>query len=260
MLVDSHCHLNMLAEAKQQDGIDNVLTRANEVGVKYFLCVAVDFAHWSEIRQYAERYDNVWISVGVHPNETAASPTFEQLVEMASHPKVVAIGETGLDYFRSEGDVEWQRERFRTHIRAAKATKKPIIIHTREAREDTLKIMVEENAAEVGGVMHCFTETWDMAEKAIAMNFMISFSGIVTVKTAKELQDVARKVPLDKMLVETDCPYLAPVPYRGKPNEPAYVHHVAQFIADLREIDYAEVAEQTTQNFAKLFQLENQIK
>ena len=181
------------------------------------------------------------------------SPAWSSL---AQHPKVVAIGETGLDYFRLKGDLEWQRARFRTHIRAARESGKPLIIHTREAAADTLRIMAEENAAEAGGVMHCFTETWEVAEAALAMGFYISFSGIVTFKNARQLKEVAQRVPLERMLIETDAPYLAPVPYRGKLNQPAYVKHVAEEIATLRGISVDEAGRSTTENFARLFKLD----
>jgi TatD DNase family protein len=184
-------------------------------------------------------------------------PSLAELVELAAHPKVVAIGETGLDYYRLEGrsiaDMEWQRERFRTHIRAAHATGKPLIVHTRASSEDTLRIMQEEHAGDTGGVMHCFTEPWDVAQAALAQNFYISLSGIVTFKSAKDVQDVARRVPLERLLIETDSPYLAPVPYRGKPNEPAYVSHVGRFIAQLRELSEPALAAATTENFFRLF-------
>jgi TatD DNase family protein len=190
----------------------------------------------------------------VHPDyELKTEPTQERLTELARHPKVVAIGETGLDYFRLQGDLEWQRERFRTHIRAAKASGKPLIIHTREAAADTLKIMKEEGADAAGGVMHCFTEGQDVADQAIEMGFYISFSGIVTFKNAVKIKEVARNIPLDRLLIETDSPYLAPVPYRGKPNQPAYVKHVAEEIARLRGITVEEVGGASTRNFNRLF-------
>ena len=190
----------------------------------------------------------------MHPDhESDAEPTEELLVELAEHPKVIAIGETGLDYFRLKGDLEWQRTRFRTHIRAARKCRKPLIVHTREAAQDTLRLMDEEGAAEAGGVMHCFTESLEVARAAIEMNFYISFSGIVTFKNATSLKDVARHIPLDRILIETDSPYLAPVPYRGKLNQPAYVKHVAEEIAALRGISLEEVGRATTDNFRRLF-------
>jgi len=192
----------------------------------------------------------------VHPDyENITEPTVSQLTELAQHPKIIAIGETGLDYFRIKGDLDWQRDRFRRHIRAAKESQKPLIIHTREAAQDTLRIMQEENAAAIGGVMHCFTENWDVAQRAIEMNFYISFSGIVTFKNALMLKEVAQKVPLNRMLIETDSPYLAPVPHRGKTNQPAFVKHVAEEIARLRETSLDEIATATTENFNTLFRL-----
>ena len=252
MLVDSHCHINCLegGVAVAQDYLD----RARAVGVEHFLCVSIDWETYPDVLSIAQSHQDVSASVGVHPNaQGGVEPTVDMLAKEADHEKVIAIGETGLDYYRQDGGVEWQRERFRQHIHAAKLTKKPLIIHTREAREDTIKILQEENAAEVGGVMHCFTETWEMAQAAIAMNFYISFSGIVTFKSAKSLQDVARKMPLDRMLIETDSPYLAPAPHRGKSNEPAYVAHVAEYIAGLRESTVEDIGKHTTENFYTLF-------
>ena len=199
-------------------------------------------------------FGNISASVGVHPNEQDChDPTVEELMERAAHPKIVAIGETGLDYFRSEGDLSWQHNRFRTHIRAAKQLGKPLIIHTRDAKEDTLRILREEGADEVGGVLHCFTEDWDTARQALDLNFYISFSGIVTFKNATQIQDAAQKVPDDRYLIETDSPYLAPIPHRGKPNYPHHVRHVAQFVGDLRGIPVAQVAEQSSKNYWALF-------
>jgi TatD DNase family protein len=222
--------------------------------------VAVDLPESPQVLELAERYPNVYASVGVHPDYTdTPEPSVEQLSELSDHPKVVAIGETGLDYYRLEGDLEWQRERFRVHIRTARATGKPLIIHTRSAAEDTIRIMREEGAGTdaggPGGVMHCFTESQAVAEAAMAMGFYISFSGIVTFKSAKELQQVAQAVPLEKMLIETDSPYLAPVPFRGKTNEPGFVKHVAEFIAKLKDVPLDAVANQTTANFFKLFNI-----
>jgi TatD DNase family protein len=202
----------------------------------------------------AEAHPQVVASVGLHPNERGGhDPGIEELVDLARHQKIVAIGETGLDYFRSEGDLDWQRDRFRRHIVAAKQAGKPLIIHSRDAKEDTLKILAEENAGEAGGVMHCFTGDWDMAQRAMDLNFYISFSGIVTFRNARELREVAVRMPEERMLVETDCPYLAPVPHRGKPNQPAYVRHVAECIADLRDEPYEQIAAVTTRNFESLF-------
>ena len=251
-LVDSHCHLNLLDLTPYENGVSDVIADANQQGVSHFLNVSVDLKTFPDVLATAKQHNNVYASMGIHPNDKAETPDVDTLVKLADDPKVVAIGETGLDYFRSEGDLEWQRDRFRTHIAVAKATQKPLIIHTREAREDTLKIMTQEAAREAGGVMHCFTETWEMAKAALEMGFMISFSGIVTFKNARALQDVACRVPLDRMLIETDSPYLAPTPYRGTPNVPAYVCYVAEFIANLRDIPIETVAEQTSQNFFTL--------
>lgn len=254
MLVDSHCHLNMLDLTEYDNNLDNVITAALANDVQQMLCVSVDLATLPDVLACAERYDNVYASVGVHPNDSVeAAISVEQLVELAQAPKVIAIGETGLDYFRSEGDLTTQQQAFRNHIQAAKQVGKPVIIHTRDAREDTIKIMHEESIQDIGGVMHCFTESWEMAQAAMEMGFYISFSGIVTFKNARELQDVAKRMPLERMLVETDSPFLAPVPYRGKPNYPAYVRNVAEFIAELRGESPETIAEQTTQNFKQLF-------
>lgn len=255
MFVDSHCHINFEGLG---DRLPEVLDNMRAHDVTHALCVSVDLETLPAVLAVAERYDNVFASAGVHPDhENVREPSVAELIELAEHPKVVAIGETGLDYYRLEGrtvaDMEWQRERFRTHIRAARATRKPLIVHTRASAEDTLRLMAEEGAAEAGGVMHCFTEPWAVAEQALAQNFHISLSGIVTFKTATEVQDVARRVPLERLLIETDSPYLAPVPYRGKRNEPAYVSHVGRFIAQLRGIDDAALAQATSDNFFRLF-------
>ena len=225
-------------------------------GVGVALCVSVNLNDFHEVISLAETYSHIYASVGVHPDyEDEEEPTVEKLVELASRPKVIAIGETGLDYFRLKGDLEWQRERFRNHIRAAILCGKPLIIHTREAAVDTLRIMEEEGAARVGGVMHCFTENLEVAERAIALGFYISFSGIVTFKNAMQVKEVAEKIPLDRVLVETDSPYLAPVPFRGKSNQPAYVKHVAEEVARLRGISEKELIEATTRNFMRLFKI-----
>lgn len=254
MLVDSHCHLDMLDLQSFEDGVMGVLAAAREQGVGHMLCVSVNLEDYPNMLSLVEDCDEVTVSVGVHPNEQGGQdPAPEELVALAAHPKVVAIGETGLDYFRSEGDLDWQRQRFRNHIAAAKQCGKPLIIHSRDAREDTLKVMEEEGASAVRGVMHCFTGDWDMAQRAIDMDFYISFSGIVTFNSARELKEIAQKIPVDRMLVETDCPYLAPVPHRGKPNQPAYVRHVAEHIAELRGETLDSIASATTENFKALF-------
>lgn len=254
ILIDSHCHLDFPDLSVKQD---EILANMKQQQVAYALCVAVNLEDFPRVLALAEAHDNLFASVGVHPDyEDIEEPTVERLAELARHPKVIAIGETGLDYFRLSGDLEWQRQRFRNHIRAAKQCGKPLIIHTREAAEDTLRIMEEEGASQVGGMMHCFTESWDVAQRAMAMNFLISFSGIVTFKKATNVQDVARLVPLDRLLVETDSPYLAPAPHRGKVNQPAFVRHVAEEIAKLKEIDLATVALSTSNNFTRLFRLD----
>jgi len=254
-LVDSHCHINFPELA---ENMSDVLAQMQQNEVVSALCVSVNLADFPQILALAEQHPHIYASVGVHPDhEGAEEPDVARLVGLAQHPKVIAIGETGLDYFRLKGDLEWQRERFRKHIRAARESGKPLIIHTREAAADTLRIMAEENAAEARGVMHCFTETWEVAEAALAMGFYISFSGIVTFKNAKQLKEVAQRVPLERILIETDSPYLAPVPHRGKLNQPAYVRHVAAEIAMLRGISLDEVGRSTTENFTHLFKLKN---
>ncbi|MEJ5210723.1 MAG: TatD family hydrolase [Burkholderiales bacterium] len=251
MFVDSHCHLDFPELAAQTE---EVLARMAANGVTHALCVGVDLPDFPRVKTLAETHPNLFASVGVHPDYTdTPEPSVAELVALANHPRVVAIGETGLDYFRLKGDLEWQRERFRTHIRAAREAGKPLVIHSREAAADTLRLLREEKADEVGGVMHCFTESWQVAEAAMELGFYISFSGIVTFKNAEALREVARRVPLERMLIETDSPYLAPVPLRGKTNEPAYVRHVAEEIARVKGIDVAEVGRATSGNFFKLF-------
>lgn len=251
MLVDSHCHLNFPELAANLTAIKQSM---QDSGVGYALCISVTLPDFPQVLALAENHQNFYASVGVHPDyEDIAEPTVQELIALADHPKVVAIGETGLDYFRLTGDMEWQRTRFRNHIRAAIASDKPLIIHTRNAAEDTLRILHEENAQQVGGVMHCFTESWDVAKKAIELGFYISFSGIVTFKNAAAIKAVAQQVPLNRILVETDSPYLAPIPYRGKINQPSYVKYVAEELAKLRGISLEEVSAATTQNFFRLF-------
>jgi TatD DNase family protein len=251
MLVDSHCHLNFPELADNMPDIRQAMTDHH---VGHALCISVNLREYPQVLAVADAYDNFYATVGVHPDYEDEPPlSVDQLVELAKNPKVVGIGETGLDYFRLTGDLEWQRERFRVHIRAAIQAGKPLIIHTRSAAEDTLRIMREEKAELVGGVMHCFTESLEVATQAIAMGFYISFSGIVTFKNALSLKEVAKETPLDRILVETDSPYLAPVPFRGKTNQPAYVKYVAEEVARLRGISYEELAAATTENFFRLF-------
>jgi TatD DNase family protein len=253
MLVDSHCHLDFPELAAR---LDDVLALMRENAVSHALCVSVTLEDFPKVRALAEQYPQLYASVGVHPDyEDLPAVIPEELAALACHPKIVAIGETGLDYYRLQGDLEWQRERFRAHIRAARLCAKPLIIHTRSAAEDTLRIMREEGADQVGGVMHCFTESWEVAAAALDLGFHISFSGIVTFKNAVALKEVARKVPLERMLVETDSPYLAPVPYRGKTNEPGLVKYVAEELARLKGLSFGQIATVTTDNFFKLFNI-----
>ena len=251
MFVDSHCHINFPDFA---DKLPALFERMAASQVSHALCISVELEKFPEVRALAEAHPNVFASVGVHPDhEDCTEPSVDELVALADHPRVVAIGETGLDYFRLSGDLEWQRERFRTHIRAARASGKPLIIHTRAAADDTLAIMREENAGEAGGVMHCCTESLAVAEAAIELGFYISFSGIVTFKNAASLREVAAAVPLERMLIETDSPYLAPVPHRGQTNEPGFVKHVAEEIARLRGTTPEIIGAATTENFFRLF-------
>lgn len=254
MLIDSHCHLDRIDLEPFDGSLDKVMDSARAAGVAHMLCVSISLEEYPTVRGIAERYADVSCSVGVHPGETeGADPTVEDLVSRGRDPRVVAIGETGLDYHYHPEDNEWQRERFRTHIRAAREVGKPLIIHTRDAREDTIRILKEEGADQVRGVMHCFTETWEMAQAALDLGFYISFSGIVTFRNAEELREVARQVPDDRLLVETDSPYLAPVPHRGKSNHPAWVRDVAVKVAEVRGSDLETIAALTTRNYQQLF-------
>jgi TatD DNase family protein len=251
MLVDSHCHLDFPEIADQ---LESVLALMRENQVERALCVSVTLEDFPRVRRIAETYPHIHASVGVHPDyEKVDAVSVAELVALADHPRVVAIGETGLDYFRLKGDLEWQRERFRTHIRAARECGKPLIIHTRAAAEDTLRIMREEGAEKAGGVMHCFTESLAVAKAAMDLGFYISFSGIVTFKNAKDIKAVATEVPMEQMLVETDSPYLAPAPYRGRTNQPGFVKHVAEEISRLKGLTFEQVCRVTTTNFYKLF-------
>jgi TatD DNase family protein len=250
-LVDSHCHLDFADFEGREDELLAAM-KANNVG--WALIAGVTLERFPAVLALAGRFPNLYAAVGVHPDtQEGEEPDQDRLIRLAEHPKVVAIGETGLDYCRLEGDLEWQRERFRTHIRAARRSGKPLIIHTREAAADTLRILKEEGAGEVGGVFHCFTETLAVAETALQMGFHISFSGIVTFKNSLQVKEVASFVPLDRILVETDAPYLAPVPHRGKRNHPALVRHVADEVARLKGIDIEALAQATTANFFRLF-------
>tara|TARA_S200000501_G_C20811456_1_gene738588 strand:+ start:655 stop:1464 length:810 start_codon:yes stop_codon:yes gene_type:complete len=257
MFVDSHCHINFPNLISKLPVIFKNMERNK---VSHAMCVSVNLKDFPEVLKIAETFHNIYASVGVHPDyENVKEPSVAELVRLSANSKIIAIGETGLDYHRLKGDLDWQRERFRVHIRASRITRKPLIIHTRSASLDTLKIIDEEKASTkdggVAGVMHCFTETLDFAYAALEMGFYISFSGIVTFKNAKDLQNVAKKIPLERMLIETDSPYLAPVPYRGKINEPSYVPYVANFLAELKGISVEEIASVTKNNFFKLFNL-----
>ena len=253
MYVDSHCHLDFPELAADLPALLEAMAAAR---VTHALCIAVNLPDWPAVHALAMAHPNLYASVGVHPDsEGTPEPTVEGLVALAAQPKVVAIGETGLDYYRLQGDLGWQRERFRIHIRAALAAGRPLVVHTRAAAADTLSIMRDEGARGAGGVMHCFTESREVARAALDLGFHISFSGIVTFRNAHELKDVARHVPLDRLLIETDSPYLAPVPFRGKRNQPAYVPHVAAEIARLRELPPEDIARVTTSNFFRLFRI-----
>lgn len=251
MLVDSHCHLDFPDLAQR---LPEILERMQQNDVRCAVCIGVNLEDFPRVLALAASQSHLYATVGVHPEYTdAEEPTEQRLVELAAHPKVIAIGETGLDYYWQKDRPEWQRDRFRRHIRAAIATEKPLVVHMRDAADDTLRILAEEGAQAVGGVMHCFTETWEVAQRALELGFYISFSGIVTFKNALEIKEAARNTPLDRILVETDSPYLAPAPYRGKTNEPAYVRHVAEEIARLRSLSLEEIGEATTANFYSLF-------
>lgn len=257
-LIDSHCHLNLIDLNDFNNHLDHVIHAARAAGVKRFLCVSVGLEDYPILTQLTQQYEDVDMSVGVHPDSPFVNePDAAKLCQLASHPRCIAIGETGLDYYRTEQESDrlLQQQRFREHIRASISTGKPLIIHTRQAADDTIRILREEKADSIGGVMHCFTETWEVARQAIDLNFYISFSGIVTFKNAAIIQDVAKRVPSDRMLIETDAPYLAPVPHRGKQNHPALVRHVAEALAVLRDTNFETVAAQTTANFYRCFRL-----
>jgi TatD DNase family protein len=254
VFVDSHCHLDFPEFVGEMPALQEAMAAAR---VTHALCIAVTMPDWAAVYALAAANRNLYATVGVHPDYVdTQEPTVDDIMAFALRPKIVAIGETGLDYYRATGDLGWQRERFRTHIRAARSAGKPLVIHTRSAAEDTLAIMREEGAGEAGGVMHCFTETWEVAREALDLGFHISFSGIVTFKNAVALKDVARRVPLDRMLIETDSPYLAPVPFRGKRNQPAYVPHVAREIANLTGFPVERIAGATSANFFRLFRID----
>lgn len=261
MLIDSHCHLDCIDLTEFNHSMDELLDAAHNNDVSHFLCVSIELDHYDKLIELAERYPQISISAGVHPNTEMESPLEKsQLINLADHPDCIAIGETGLDYYRNEGDMTWQQQRFATHIDVAIETGKPLIIHTRQASDDTIAMMKECHADKIGGVMHCFSESWEVAKQALDLGFYISFSGIVTFKNAKELQQVAKKVPLDRMLIETDSPYLAPTPFRGKQNHPALVKYVASYLSQLLDLPYDQLAKLTTDNFNHCFRLANPIK
>ncbi len=251
MYIDSHCHLDFPDLAARTD---EILQRMQENAVDAARCISVTLEDFPAVRALAEAHPQLWATVGVHPDyQDLDEPDVQRLVALAAHPRILAIGETGLDYYRLTGDLEWQRERFRVHIRAARACGKPLVVHTRSAAADTLRLLREEGAEAVGGVMHCFTEDWDTARAAMDLGFCISFSGIVSFKSAKALREVAAQVPEERLLIETDSPYLAPVPFRGKTNEPAFVRHVAECLAEVRGVDPARIGAVTTENFHRVF-------
>ncbi len=253
MFIDSHCHLDFPGLV---ENLPDILNRMKSAQVTHALCISVTMPDFPKVLALACSQPHLFASVGTHPDyDDTVEPTVDDLVEQALHPKVIAIGETGLDYFRLQGDLEWQRERFRVHIRAAVASRKPLIVHTRQASADTIRILKEEGAERVGGVLHCFTESWEVAQAAMHMGFYISFSGIVTFKNAQDLRDIAQKMPIDRMLIETDSPYLAPVPHRGKTNDPSYVPHVAAVLAKQRDISVEEMGRITSENFKTLFKV-----
>lgn len=253
MFTDSHCHLDFPGLIEQ---LPDLLERMRQAKVTRALCISVQLEDFPKVHELALAHESLWATAGVHPDyEDIAEPTEELLLDLASKPKVIGIGETGLDYYRLKGDLTWQRNRFRTHIRAAKRCNKPLIVHTRNAGEDTLAILKEEGAQACGGIIHCFTETLDFAKAALDLGFYLSFSGIVTFKNAADLREVARYTPMDRILIETDSPYLAPVPHRGKTNEPSFVPHVAELLAREKGLSVEEVGVQTTQNFNTLFRL-----
>ena len=252
-ITDSHCHLDRVDLSAFGGSIESMLAHAKRLGVGRFLCVCIDLECFAGVLALAKKYPQIYASVGVHPCELEGKdPSVDELIELANHPKIIAIGETGLDYFHIEKDTaDWQRDRFRRHIKASNQLGKPMIIHTRNAKADTIQIMQQEKAR--AGVMHCFSEDWETAKAALDLGFYISFSGIITFKNAQDLRKVAKKVPLDRILVETDSPYLTPVPYRGKANSPAYTYYVVEKIAEIRGEKIETIAIATTQNFQKLF-------
>ena len=252
-IVDSHCHIDRVDLEAFGGSIESMLAHAKELSVAEFLCVCIDLEHFDDVHNLALAHPSIYASVGVHPTEVdGKDPSVDELIELSKSDRVIAIGETGLDYFHIKMDeADWQRDRFRRHIEASNRTGKPMIIHTREAKKDTITIMREEKVQ--AGVMHCFSEDWETAKAALDLGFYISFSGILTFNSAKELREVAKKVPEDRLLVETDSPYLTPMPHRGRPNSPAFTYHVAEKLAEVRGSSIEAIAETTTNNFKRLF-------
>ena len=256
MLIDSHCHLDRIDLKPYENDFSCFMDEANNHQIEHLLCIAIDLESYPAMLELVTGFKQISVTVGVHPNvQDCKEPSIDELIILGQPDNVIGIGETGLDYFRSEGDLAWQHQRFRNHISAAKKLKKPLIIHTREAKEDTLRILKEENADEIGGVVHCFTEDWEFAKKAMDLNFYISFSGIITFNNAVAIKEVAKKIPSDKFLIETDSPYLAPTPFRGRPNYPTYVRYVADQIAELRGTSTTKIADLSASNFYQLFSL-----
>jgi TatD DNase family protein len=252
-IIDSHCHIDRVDLDQFGGSMESMLAHAKDLSVEEFLCVCIDLEHFDDVFSLAKSHQQIYASVGVHPvDQEGKDPSVEELLALADHEKIIAIGETGLDYFHVKKDTaDWQRERFRRHIAASNQSGKPMIIHTREAKADTIEIMQQEQAQ--AGVMHCFSEDWETAKAALDLGFYISFSGIITFKSAADLREVAKKVPADRLLVETDSPYLTPVPYRGRANSPAYTYYVAEKLAEIRGVSVDNIAQQTTQNFNDLF-------
>ncbi len=256
MFIDSHCHLDRIDLKPYQNDFSCFMNEVGKQQIEHLLCIAIDLENYPAMLDLIAPYQQISASVGVHPNEHEGhEPSVAELIALATNKKVIAIGETGLDYFRSEGDLSWQHERFINHIQVAKAVQKPLIIHTRDAGHDSLCVLKEQGADEVGGIIHCFTEDWEYAKKALDLNFYISFSGIVTFNNAQAIKEVAKQVPADRFLIETDSPYLAPVPFRGKPNYPTYVRYVAEHIAELRGTTINKIADLSTANFYNLFNI-----
>ncbi|MEI6333123.1 MAG: TatD family hydrolase [Methylococcaceae bacterium] len=256
MLIDSHCHLDRIDLAPYENDFSCFMQAATAQQIEHLLCIAIDLESYPAMLELVAGFQQISVTVGVHPNvQDCKDPSVDELIALGQPDNVIGIGETGLDYFRSEGDLSWQHQRLRNHINAAKALKKPLIIHTREAKKDTLHILKEEGAGEVGGIIHCFTEDWEFAQQAMDLNFYISFSGIVTFNNATVIKEVAKKIPANRFLIETDSPYLAPIPFRGRPNYPTYVRYVAEQIAELRGVSVNKIADLSTQNFYDLFKL-----